>query len=178
MTAGADDGDVVAIRRIEITVWDDARTLYDKVMLAISRIYVETIPLILDEKIFETPQPVGWESFHKSRRPDDGLIVWEQSAESLYDFVRGQSTPYPGAFTYFAGERIVVQSGHPFDRILDLGIMHRPGTILEALPSGIVVATGTTPYLIRAANYRGTQLKEEDLLNEFKFKLGSAFETR
>jgi methionyl-tRNA formyltransferase len=37
-----------------------------------------------------------------------GLINWQQSAHRLYDFVRGQTHPYPGAFTYHKMDKVTV----------------------------------------------------------------------
>jgi methionyl-tRNA formyltransferase len=33
------------------------------------------------------------------RRPEDGLIAWDQPAEAIWRQVRAVSRPYPGAFT-------------------------------------------------------------------------------
>ena len=42
------------------------------------------------------------------RRPDDGLIDWSQNSLCVYNFIRALTHPYPGAFSYVGGERIII----------------------------------------------------------------------
>ena len=42
------------------------------------------------------------------RGPDDGEINWNESTIKIFNFIRGQSKPYSGAFTYYNGRRIHV----------------------------------------------------------------------
>jgi methionyl-tRNA formyltransferase len=39
-------------------------------------------------------------TFVSQTRPEDGHINWSQSAQELHNFIRAQTRPYPGAFTY------------------------------------------------------------------------------
>ena len=175
LTPSADDGDVVALRRIEITTWDDARSLYDKIMLVIGHIYLDVMDDLLSGKLCGQPQPKMGATYNLRRSPEDGMIDWSLPTERLHDFIRGQSEPYPGAFTFLDGHKLVIRSGHPFDRILDLGTMQLPGRILEILPSGVVVATGTTPYLIRAGEFPGPRLAGDHAAWAQEIRVGSLF---
>jgi methionyl-tRNA formyltransferase len=42
------------------------------------------------------------------RTPDDGQVDWSWPARRVYDFVRAQTRPYPGAFILVNGERVQV----------------------------------------------------------------------
>ena len=42
------------------------------------------------------------------RKPEDGLIDWNQSASTIYNFVRGLTHPYPGAFSYLSGTKYFI----------------------------------------------------------------------
>ena len=39
------------------------------------------------------------------RRPADGKIDWTTTSDALYNFVRGLTRPYPGAFSWLDGRR-------------------------------------------------------------------------
>ena len=38
----------------------------------------------------------------------DGKIDWSKSAEKVYNFIRAQSNPYPGAFSYLLVEKLII----------------------------------------------------------------------
>lgn len=50
------------------------------------------------------------------RMPDDGEIDWQLSAEDIYNFIRAQTLPYPGAFTVHNGKRINILNAELFSR--------------------------------------------------------------
>ena len=70
--------------------------------------------------------------------PADGIIDWETRAPYLYDWVRAQTRPYPGAFTWLGGDKIVVWRARP----VDLDVEAPAGLIVADGPEGIVVACG------------------------------------
>ena len=42
------------------------------------------------------------------RAPEDGEINWDWSSKRIYDFIRAQTRPYPGAFTFVNKENIII----------------------------------------------------------------------
>jgi methionyl-tRNA formyltransferase len=72
------------------------------------------------------------------RTPADGIIDWETRAPYLYDWVRAQTRPYPGAFTFLGDEKVVVWRARP----VELDDAAPAGTIVAARPDGPVVACG------------------------------------
>jgi methionyl-tRNA formyltransferase len=43
------------------------------------------------------------------RKPEDGIIDWHSmSALKLYNWIRAQSHPYPGAFTYLGNNKVTI----------------------------------------------------------------------
>ena len=95
---GVDDGDVICVRDFDITPFDDIETLYFKYGLVYRDMLVDTLPALLQGTAKGAPQ-VGMPSYYPKRTPADGQINWEtMDAWQIYDFVRAQSRPYPGAF--------------------------------------------------------------------------------
>jgi methionyl-tRNA formyltransferase len=59
-----------------------------------------------------TPQ-VGEPTFGCMRLPADGEIDWTQSTDTIDRLVRALVRPFPGAFTYVGGERLMVWKAEP-----------------------------------------------------------------
>jgi methionyl-tRNA formyltransferase len=112
---GVDDGDVFAVDEFDITSFDDIETLYLKVMLCTCRMLIRHLPDLLVNRIKCLPQ-IGEPSYYAKRAPTDGLIDWESmDVEQIYNFVRAQTRPYPGAFGPLDGRMLRIWKARPFD---------------------------------------------------------------
>lgn len=154
LTSSADDGNIIASRVVEITPFDNVDMLYQKVMYAAGDLLLDAISRV---GAGELGQPQERESAvtYAARTPSDGLIDFSLSERQIYDFVRAQCSPYPGAFSYLDDEKWVIQHAVPFDRFAFRDRARRPGEILAALPSGLVVATGGSPVWLLHAECEG-----------------------
>ena len=47
-------------------------------------------------------------TFFGKRTSEDGEINWDWSKERIRNWVRAQSQPYPGAFTFFNDEKLII----------------------------------------------------------------------
>mgnify|MGYP000303446278 CR=1 FL=1 len=60
----------------------------------------------------------------KDNKPSDGQIHWNQSASQVHNLIRAVAPPYPGAFTDWQGQTMIVARSSlqgPFPAKLDLG---------------------------------------------------------
>jgi methionyl-tRNA formyltransferase len=112
------------------------RDVNDLVREYVPQIVAGTAPRIAQDPIRASTWP--------RRTPDDGIIDWETRASYLYDWVRAQTRPYPGAFTYLGNERIVVWRARP----VELEASAPAGTVLEEREEGPVVACGEGALLL------------------------------
>ncbi len=113
--AGVDDGDVFAVDNFDITPFDDIETLYLKVALCTRRMLTRHLPDLLANRIKCWPQ-VGEPSYYAKRTPEDGRIDWDSmDLEQIYNFVRAQTRPYPGAFGALDGRTLRIWKARPFD---------------------------------------------------------------
>ncbi|MBA4390665.1 MAG: formyltransferase [Syntrophus sp. (in: bacteria)] len=135
MVEKPDAGDIVAQKKIEIALEDDVYTLYMKMTDAARQLMKETLPKLVDGSFVKTSQ-TGMSSYFGGRKPEDGLISWQQNATTLYNLVRAVTHPYPGAFTYLGGKKIFVWKAHPEN---DSGSAI-PGKIVSSRP--LTVSTG------------------------------------
>ncbi len=140
MEAKPDRGDIVAQRAVPIAGDDTAMTLNRKLGDAARVLLRETFPLLVAGTAPRRPQEHARATYYGGRRPEDGRIDWQQPAARIYDLVRAVTAPYPGAFTTWRGERLLVWWARPGDGPSSAA---EPGTVLEIRPGvGVAVATG------------------------------------
>lgn len=136
--ATADSGAIVGQVVVEIAPDETATTLFEKVTAAHVELIRESVPRLLAGTAPRIPQdPVRASSWPK-RVPADGIIDWETRAPYLYDWVRAQTRPYPGAFTWLGDEKVVVWRARP----VELRETAPAGTIVREGVDGPVVACG------------------------------------
>lgn len=111
----ADAGDLVGQRPIDIEREDDAATLYAKVVEAGRELIRSYYPRFEEGEMPRTPQDDDAATWWPKRTPDHGLVDWNQSPETLYDWIRGQSHPYPGAFSFLGDRRVTIWAANPPD---------------------------------------------------------------
>jgi methionyl-tRNA formyltransferase len=47
-------------------------------------------------------------TYFGKRTSDDGLINWDWQKNRIYNWVRAQANPYPGAFGFVAGSKYII----------------------------------------------------------------------
>jgi len=73
----------------------------------------DMIDLIIRDEINFIPQDHTNATYSCHRGPEDGEINWHQTTDVIFNFIRGQSRPYPGAFTYFKGLKFNIHRARP-----------------------------------------------------------------
>lgn len=93
---GVDDGDIILQEEIEILHSDYISDVYDKATKASEQILNEALKL--GDKVKYKPQDKSKIKIYAQRKPSDGEIDLSWDAKRIYDFIRAQAHPYPGAF--------------------------------------------------------------------------------
>jgi methionyl-tRNA formyltransferase len=105
---GVDDGDIISQEKIEIEANDSIKEVYEKVTIASKKVLLSALQNIAT--ITFTPQDKSKIKIYPQRKPEDGEIDLAKSAKELYDFIRAQSSPYPGAFIRTRdGKKLVIE---------------------------------------------------------------------
>jgi methionyl-tRNA formyltransferase len=136
--ATADSGAIVGQAEVLISPDETASTLFERLAEAHTELIREYVPLLLwreAPRISQDPRRAS--TWHK-RVPADGIIDWETRAPYLYDWVRAQTRPYPGAFTWLGDEKVIVWRARP----VDLDVPAPAGTVVATGSDGPVVACG------------------------------------
>jgi methionyl-tRNA formyltransferase len=154
MVAKADQGDIVGFKRVPITFEDTALTLSAKMTAAAAELIREAYPLLRAGTAPRLTQDHARASYYGGRTPQDGLIDWRHSALNTYNLVRAVTHPYPGAFTFFQGQKLLIWAGQITAAPVAGPV--EPGQVTAAVPGeGLLVATGAGHFLITQAQWEG-----------------------
>jgi len=74
---------------------------------------IELLELILKNEIKFIPQNETEATYTCHRGPNDGEIDWNNKTKDIFNFIRAQSKPYQGAYTYFKGKKIKIWRAKP-----------------------------------------------------------------
>ena len=132
-----DAGDIVAQQAIPIAYDDTAHSLFLKMVAAAPAVLRRVLPELKTGRFPRRPQE-GPPSYFGGRRPEDGLIDWRRTADSIYNLVRATTHPYPGAFTFFNEKKLHVWRARPMDG----GGGEAPGTVTSAAPLTVAAGRG------------------------------------
>lgn len=105
---GVDSGDIVAQVRFPITESDTCATVYEKATQASIDALKDSLPKIADGSATFTPQDESEATHFPQRKPEDGLIDWSWEPARIRNFIRAQTKPYPGAFTYMGDKKVII----------------------------------------------------------------------
>lgn len=106
---GVDDGDIIGQASFEIRDEDDIADVLDKASEASVRLVSEYVPLLASGDAPRIIQDHTLATRVSQRSPEDGLVDWRsRSARQVYDWVRAQTRPYPGAFTFLGEEKLTI----------------------------------------------------------------------
>jgi methionyl-tRNA formyltransferase len=106
MVEKPDAGDIVDQQAVPILPDDTASEVYRKVTLAAEMVLHRSLPRLLAGTAPRIKQELARGSYFGGRKPEDGRIDWNNTAETVHNLVRGVAPPYPGAFTTIAGRTV------------------------------------------------------------------------
>jgi UDP-4-amino-4-deoxy-L-arabinose formyltransferase / UDP-glucuronic acid dehydrogenase (UDP-4-keto-hexauronic acid decarboxylating) len=138
MTAGIDDGDIVAQQSVTIEIDDNAQTLITKQVEAARSMLDDCLPAIKSGSAKRMPQNNDEATYFGGRTADDGAIDWSQPATAVHNLVRAVTRPYPGAFTFAGQRKLIIWEVEVLEQSSD----SPPGTILSIDPLEIACGEG------------------------------------
>lgn len=108
MEEGCDEGDIVIQKEVPILesyTGQDLLNVFNKtypviVSEIIQKVKTNTITLLKQDNTKAT--------FFEKRTSEDGKINFDWQKERIYNWVRAQASPYPGAFCFIGTEKIII----------------------------------------------------------------------
>jgi len=106
---GVDDGDLIGQAAFPITLQDTCATVYEKATRAAVSLLRERLPQMARGTAPRIVQDESQATYVDQRAPEDGRLPWpEKFARQAHDWVRAQTRPYPGAFTFLGDEKVTL----------------------------------------------------------------------
>jgi methionyl-tRNA formyltransferase len=129
---GCDTGDIIKQIKVKIEKEDTGASILEKY----KQLYIHLVEQVLYDfnngTLVCTKQEETKATYFGRRTPDDGRIDWNWSAERIINWVRAQAYPYPGAFTYYNQNKVIIDKISKSDFGFNYNIAN--GTILSCLP--------------------------------------------
>lgn len=137
-TRGMDEGNIWAQGSVKIDGQDYISDILKKLEGKTVHVLQENYLKILNGTAIPVEQDHGLATYCVSRSPDDGNINWSKCARDVYNFIRAQSDPYPGAFTYFGSRKLKIWRARLFDK----PYYGAPGRIARISNNGVYIICG------------------------------------
>ncbi len=131
--AGLDTGDILRVRETEIGPEENAIDLAARLSIMGADLLVETLadlPCITPCK-----QDFAQATYAPILKKEDGLVDWTRSAREIHDRVRGFQ-PWPGAWTRFRGQTLLIWKARVGERDLAPGTLRREGGLWAGCGAG------------------------------------------
>lgn len=153
MVQRADAGDIVDQQAVSIGPSDTALNVFRKITPAARQLLERRIDSLKKGTAPRIAQDEREATYYGGRQPEDGMIDWTKSAESVCNLIRAVAYPFPGAFTIAGGKRLFI-----WEAALLSGETDRPGQVLTTQPLRIAAGAGVVE--IRKLQWDGAA--EED----------------
>jgi methionyl-tRNA formyltransferase len=103
-----DAGDIVGQAAVTIGPDETATDVFGKVSEAAVEVINQALPELIQGRVPRKPNELQKGSYFGGRKPADGQIHWDQTAQQVHNLVRAVAPPYPGAFTGHQGKTMLV----------------------------------------------------------------------
>jgi len=138
---GVDSGNVLTQGSVPVEQRDNIETVFD----ALANEACELVSSVRSDLEVQTtaaePQSISAATYRPRRQPQDGIIDWDREPDAQYDWIRAQTDPYPGAYSFYRGTKLTVWEAEPIDTPVGAAAH---GEILDIVPgAGIDVCTGS-----------------------------------
>jgi len=149
---GCDTGDIIDQIEIPILSADTGNCILKKFETYYPEIVISILEKIRNDTITTIKQDDSLSTFFVKRTPDDGKIDWDWQCERIFNWVRAQADPYPGAFAYYKEFKLIIDEIEFSD--LGFNCMTQNGTILSVNPLVVKTSNGT----IKINKHRGVNI--------------------
>ena len=169
ISEGLDEGDILLFSKIPLSGRETSASLHDRLAGMGADLLIDTLSALEKGNIKPIPQDHAAATYAPLIKKKDGRIDWNLPAHRLDAFIRGM-TPWPGAFTFHAHNRLKIFSAQPAAR----DTLQSPGTVLQSFPDELLIATAKGTLLIREIqSASGKRLLTKDFLRGYAMPPGT-----
>ena len=159
---GIDTGDIIDQREFIIEQDSNISSLLNKMEKESIDMVNSNYEKILNETNNRKPQSQSSPSYCAIRKPEDGLIDWSLSNIDIHNFIRAQSDPYPGAFTFIKDKKYYLIKS----KIIKESYYGSKGIIAKLNSDSIIVCCGENA--LEITNIRD-EYSNKNIISKMKF---------
>lgn len=165
-----DAGNIYAKYLIPIHKLDTVGDVYKKVNKVLEKEIVSVVLRVING--YKGVKQKGIPTYCCARLPQDGLIDWTQKTTYIDRFIRAQTYPYPGAFTFYEGRKMIIWACKiPPNPKKFVGRI--PGRVCAIYKNhGIEVLTGNSSIIITDIFYNAQNRNASEVVKSVKKTLG------
>jgi methionyl-tRNA formyltransferase len=169
-TPGMDDGPILAQGSVEIREYDYIANVLDNLETKVIDVLRGAYPEILRGTLKPVEQNHQYATYCAQRFPRDGKIDWHMPARDVYNFIRAQSDPYPGAFTFLHDDVLVIRKARLFEPLYH----GTPGQVARIANEGVYVICGDRHAIVlEEVELQGRRGNAAQLVKSVRFRLSS-----
>ena len=158
---GCDTGKIIHQIEVPIEEEDTGAKMLEKYQTLYVPLVQKVLNDVMNNKLELKAQDHNKATYVEKRTPSDGIINWNLSKEEIRNWIRAQAHPYPGAFTFFEGQKITIDKVSIVDAPEDKN--YENGEIISITPEVIVKTENGALKLV--------SFREEKVI----FKVGNKF---
>ena len=165
---GVDSGPIWAQERIPVGPDDYISDVLERLEAKSIAALEATYPGILNGTTRPWEQEHTQATYCSMRQPSDGEIHWRAPAREVYNFIRAQSRPYPGTFTWLQGEKLVIWRARREESVY----YGTPGQVSKVSADGVHVVCGDNrAVVIETVEQDGIDMKAHKALKSVSIRL-------
>jgi len=167
---GIDDGPLWAQGTVTVEdgdyVSDTLRKLEEKTIEVLLKKY----PSIINGTITPVEQRHELATYCAQRLPNDGNVNWYKPARYVYNFIRAQSDPYPGAFTWYENGMLRIWKA----RLFEYEYSGTPGQVAKIDSDGVYVICGDNrAVIVEEVEIAGKRGEAKKFIKSIKARLSN-----
>lgn len=177
MDEGLDTGDILYVKKVDITNADTGESLFDKLAKAGGSLIIEALDRIEAGDITPTKQNDAEATYAKILKKNMGELDFTKNAKDLERLIRG-FTPWPGTYTYLRGKvlKVIKADALKWDELK----AKAPGADRDAAAGCIVHTCSEGIYVAASDGYlkiTELQLEGRKRMGAGDFLMGNKLET-
>lgn len=142
-----DTGAILEQVQVSIDDEDTGASILDRFETLYPTLINQVLSKIEHNEITRTPQQEHLATYFGKRTPEDGQINWNWQRERIRNWVRAQAAPYPGAFSWHDGEKIILDEvaldDYGFNWQMPNGLILTKNPLRVKTPNGALRLTRT-----------------------------------
>jgi methionyl-tRNA formyltransferase len=140
-----DKGSILFQLEINIGPTDTGADILEIFKRKYPKIILKVLKDIKKDSIVKIQQKEELATYFPKRSPEDGKINFKLSSNEIYNWVRAQAFPYPGAFLFYNNNKIIIDKikiiNNNYDKKLPNGFIIKVNPLIIKVSDGLIELT-------------------------------------